>query len=49
MKKLREYLFNNCVMREMDVFERGDKVFNGEWVLEERIIIKIGKRKNRGN
>ena len=42
-KKFREYLFNNCVITDIHLFESRDKVFNGESVLQETIIIKIRK------
>lgn len=45
-KKFREYLFNNCVITDIHLFESRDKVFNGESVLQETIIIKIRKTKN---
>lgn len=45
-KKFREYLFNNCVITDIHLFESRDKVFNGESVLQETVIIKIRKTKN---
>lgn len=45
-KKFREYLFDNCVITDIHLFESRDKVFNGESVLQETIIIKIRKTTN---
>ena len=42
-KKFREYLFDNCVITDIHLFDSRDKVFNGESVLQETIIIKIRK------
>ena len=42
-KKFREYLFSNCVITDIHLFESRDKVFSGESVLQETIIIKIKK------
>ena len=42
-KKFREYLFDNCVITDIHLFDSRDKVFNGESVLQETIIIKIKK------
>ena len=33
-KKFREYLFNNCVITDIHLFESRDKVFDGESVLQ---------------
>lgn len=45
-KKFREYLFGNCVITDIHLFESRDKVFDGESVLQETIIVKIRKTTN---
>ena len=42
-KKFREYLFSNCVITDIHLFDSRDKVFNGDAVLQETIIVKIKK------
>lgn len=42
-KKFREYLFSNAVITDIHLFESRDKVFGGESVLQETIIIKVKK------
>lgn len=42
-QKFREYLFNNCVIADIHLFESRDKVFGGESVLQETIIVKVVK------
>lgn len=42
-KKFREYLFEKCVITDIHLFESRDKVFEGESVLQETIIIKVRK------
>lgn len=42
-KKFREYLFSNAVITDIHLFESRDKVFGGESILQETIIIKIKK------
>lgn len=42
-KKFREYLFNNCVITDIHLFESRDKVFDGDSVLQETIIVKVKK------
>lgn len=42
-KKFREYLFDNAVITDIHLFESRDKVFGGESVLQETIIVKIKK------
>lgn len=42
-KKFRDYLFNHCVITDIHLFDSRDKVFNGESVLQETIIVKIKK------
>lgn len=42
-KRFRQYLFENCVITDIHLFESRDKVFDGESVLQETIIIKIKK------
>lgn len=42
-KQFRQYLFENCVITDMHLFESREKVFDGESVLQETIIIKVKK------
>lgn len=42
-RKFRQYLFQYCVITDIHLFESRDKVFDGESVLQETIIIKIKK------
>lgn len=42
-KKFRSFLFNNCVLTDIHLFESRNKVFNSETVLQETIIIKLKK------
>jgi len=42
-KKFRSFLFNNCVLTDIHLFESRNKVFNCETVLQETIIIKLKK------
>lgn len=42
-KKFREYLFSECVITDIHLFESRDKVFDGESVLQETIIVKLKK------
>lgn len=42
-KRFRQYLFANCVITDMHLFDSRDKVFDGESVLQETIIIKVKK------
>lgn len=42
-RKFREYLFGNCVITDIHLFESRDKVFDGESVLQETIIVKVRK------
>lgn len=46
-KKFREYLFNNCIITDIHLFESRDKVFDGESVLQETIIVKVKKTTQR--
>lgn len=46
-KQFRNYLFSHCVITDIHLFESRDKVFNGESVLQETIIIKIRKTNKR--
>ena len=41
--KFREYLFSKCVITSMHIFASRDKVFDGESVLQETMIIKLRK------
>lgn len=42
-KKFRSYLFSQCVITDVHLFESRDKVFDGESVLQETIIVKVKK------
>lgn len=42
-KKFRSYLFAHCVITDIHLFESRDKVFGGDAVLQETIIIKVKK------
>lgn len=46
-KKFREYLFSHCVLTDIHLFESRDKVFDGESVLQETIIVKVRKTTQR--
>lgn len=41
--KFRKYLFSNCVIEHIHLFDSRDKVFGGESVLQETMILKIRK------
>lgn len=41
--RFREYLFSQCVITNIHLFASRDKVFGGESVLQETIIVKIKK------
>ena len=47
--KFREYLFSNCVITHMHLFSSRDKVFDGESVLQETIIVKVKKSTKHPN
>ena len=42
-KKFREYLFRHCVITDIHLFGSRDKVFDGETVLQETMIVKVKK------
>lgn len=42
-KQFRKYLFDNCVITDIHLFESRNKVFDGESVLQETIIVKVQK------
>lgn len=42
-KKFREFIFKYCVITDIHLFESRDKVFEGESVLQETVIIKVKK------
>ena len=42
-KKFRSYLFSQSVITDVHLFESRDKVFDGESVLQETIIVKVKK------
>ena len=41
----RKYLFSNCVIEQIHLFESRDKVFNSEPILQETMIIKVKNSK----
>ena len=41
--KFRDYMFSKCVITSMHIFASRDKVFDGESVLQETMIIKLRK------
>lgn len=45
-KRFRQYLFKHCIITDIHLFESRDKVFNGESVLQETVIIKVKKTTN---
>lgn len=45
--KFREYLFSHCVVTHLHLFESRDKVFGGESVLQETMIVKVKKTTER--
>lgn len=45
--KFREYLFSHCVITHLHLFASRDKVFGGESVLQETIIVKVKKTTER--
>ena len=47
--KFREYLFSNCVITHLHLFSSRDKVFDGESVLQETIIVKVKKNTKHPN
>lgn len=46
-KKFRDYLFDHCVITDIHLFESRDKVFEWETVLQETIIVKVKKTKEK--
>lgn len=46
-RRFREYLFSHCVITDIHLFESRDKVFDGESVLQETIIVKVKKTTQR--
>lgn len=46
-KKFREYLFANIVITDIHLFESRDKVFGEDSILQETIIVKVLKSKNK--
>ena len=45
--KFREYLFSKCVITHLHLFASRDKVFDGESVLQETMIVKVKKTKEQ--
>ena len=48
-KKFRDYLFGNAAITDIHLFDSRDKVFGGESVLQETIIVKVKKTRNEPN
>ncbi|MCQ2250884.1 MAG: Eco57I restriction-modification methylase domain-containing protein [Bacteroidales bacterium] len=42
-ERFRQYLFSNCVITDIHLFESRDKVFDKESVLQETMILKVRK------
>lgn len=42
-ERFRKYLFKHCVITNIHIFDSRDKVFDGESVLQETMIIKVKK------
>lgn len=42
-ERFRQYLFEHCVITDLHLFESRDKVFDGESVLQETMIVKARK------
>lgn len=46
-ERFRKYLFRNCVITNIHIFGSRDKVFDGESVLQETMIIKVKKTRTK--
>lgn len=46
-ERFRNYLFNHCVITNIHIFGSRDKVFDGESVLQETMILKLRKTRER--
>ncbi|MBR1793594.1 MAG: Eco57I restriction-modification methylase domain-containing protein [Bacteroidales bacterium] len=46
-ERFRSYLFRHCVITNIHIFGSRDKVFDGEFVLQETMIIKVKKTKEK--
>lgn len=46
-ERFRKYLFRHCVITNIHIFGSRDKVFDGESVLQETMIIKIKRTKEK--
>lgn len=46
-EKFRNFLFKNCVITDIHLFGSRDRVFDGESVLQETMIIKVRKTTNK--
>lgn len=42
-ERFRRYLFRHCVITDIHIFDSRDKIFDGESVLQETMIIKVRK------
>lgn len=45
-EKFRKYLLQHCVICDIHIFKSRDKIFDGESVLQETMIIKVRKEKS---
>lgn len=43
----RRYLFDHCVITNIHIFESRDKVFDGDSILQETIIVKVKKTRDK--
>lgn len=46
-ERFRKYLFRHCVITDIHIFGSRDKVFNGESVLQETMIVKVVKTRTK--
>lgn len=46
-ERFRKYLFRHCVITNIHIFGSRDKVFKGESVLQETMIVKVRKTKQK--
>ncbi|MBR1520165.1 MAG: Eco57I restriction-modification methylase domain-containing protein [Bacteroidaceae bacterium] len=46
-ERFRKYLFSHCVITNIHIFGSRDKVFDGESVLQETMIIKVKKTRTK--
>lgn len=46
-ERFRKFLFNHCVITNIHLFDSRDKVFDGESVLQETMIIKVKRTREK--